>query len=363
MELNYSDLVLSYEEALHNTLRNFKPVPDFLDTWVPDENLSTSILGIVEAAGESNVAVVSVAMSRDQLKKLDCDYLRKETHKLGCLAIDENGKMIFQFKKGGELVVGDLYKKSLTELGSRVVFEGRFDRAEASQIMIVAQHETSSGEVRLTCLVNKEHRIVGAKHEGAQGTLRIVLDQLCAEITGLPIQEASEHGVLRLEYRLRDKDQSRSVKGILTPKNTDPIFAVPLELIREIFSKYRSEINYEFKRNFYVDAVHASFDQLSKSEKIQSVQTKLREICVSLGLDTNVEVVDWKPDARAVLSFKEQPGSQSLGPALLKIERILQEKLEPRIELVLESVEDTNKRVQRTKRSTGTSETTVELTT
>jgi hypothetical protein len=266
--------------------------------------------------------------------------------------------MSFRFKKGGELKIGSLYQKNLISLASRIVHEGIFENIEPTQILCVAH----SGAAQLSCLVNKENRIVGAKHSSASGTLRVLLDQFCAEITGLPIQEASEHGVLKLEYRLRDKSLPHEMPGILTPKNTDPVFQVALDLVREIFQKYRKSTNYEFTRNFYVDVVQPSFAQLSKDEKIQKIQTTLNKVCQELGLQEDVEVVDFKPDARAVLSYKQAKDKPNFGKYMLKVECSMQNLLEPRLELVLESVDDANKRKERSVRkacTTSTSEASV----
>ena len=74
-ELDYDLLAKEYVENLHTTLRNFTPGPDFLETWVYEENHNSSVLGILESADEADLAEVKIKISRAIVDEMDLETL------------------------------------------------------------------------------------------------------------------------------------------------------------------------------------------------------------------------------------------------------------------------------------------------
>ena len=344
MQLNYNELVQAYNEGLHNTLRNFKPGPDFLDTWVPDEDSTKSLFGIFEAAETSNEETLSVLVPKDVASTLNREWMKKMSNQFGELSFKDEPQgtlASLKFSKGGTLEIHPVYREMLQQVGARITHEGALTNLAPHQTLITVSEEGTT----LSFLLNERHEIIAAKHQGATGTVRVLLDQLCAETQAKPFQEASEHGLLRVEFKLRDKTAPSPVQGIITPQNADPAFKLPLKLLRKAYQEYCQKQGISFQRNFYTDPLMPTFVQMTLEQKIQKIQTLLLECCRELGLqDKDIEVVDMKPDARAVIQFRQDSSKPKLGPSLLRLERMLKEKFEPRIELVMESLEDRNKR-------------------
>ena len=62
INIQYEKLVQDYLESLNTQLRGFSPSKelDFLETWTPDDNITYSILSIIECAYESELKELSI---------------------------------------------------------------------------------------------------------------------------------------------------------------------------------------------------------------------------------------------------------------------------------------------------------------
>ena len=58
------------------------------------------------------------------------------------------------------------------------------------------------------------------------------VETLCGILENKPMQECSDHAVIRLEFALRDHAAPRPVAGIVQSENADPAFALPQRLVR-----------------------------------------------------------------------------------------------------------------------------------
>ena len=351
MVLYYDKLVNDYVENLHTNLRNFKQGPDFLDTWVHDEDHTKSIFGVFESAAEAKLNDLTLVVSSSIAKGLNVPCIETETKKIGKLTIVSGGSettlsMEF-FASKGSFQILEIYKKAIKEASLNVCHEKTLSTPAGAQSV----HSVTLHGITLSCLVNSAHEILDVSHQGATELNRVLLDVLCGLIMGRSIQEASDHGVLRLEFKLRDKSAliGTPVKGIITCDNTDPAFRVPQDLIRTLYKKYLENTNVSFGRNFWDERPSAHWLSLSTEEKIARVEGCLSAALKEYGLqEVGTVVVGIKDDVRVVLSVVQDPHRPSVGNYLIKLERVLKERLESRLEIQLESLSDRNKRKERT---------------
>lgn len=69
--------------------------------------------------------------------------------------------------------------------------------------------------------------------------------------------------------------------------------------------------------------------------------------CEKLGLQPTVEVVELKANGRWVLGLDQDPNFPDFGRNMIKLERYIKAHLMRPVDLILESMEDRNKRFKR----------------
>jgi hypothetical protein len=176
------------------------------------------------------------------------------------------------------------------------------------------------------------------------------MDRFCSVLIKRPLQEGAEHGAIRLEALLRDPAKPTKVKGLLTADTADQIFHKPIQLARQLWHDYVLAKKIEPKRNFWRDPVPQTWLGLSAEERMKQAQMALTEGCREFGLQVDVLVTEIKNNTRFVLSYKQAADKPNFGWHMIKLERWLRNKFGFEVELQLESIEDRNRREERTKR-------------
>ena len=381
--VNYESLVAAYQESLTTVLRGFRPAAgmDFLETWVHEEDAVNSILNIVEAAKDSGLTQVSIEIGPGTAKALDVQQLRKLIAHLGTAHLQANGEGmgLHVSLRAGTSTDGDLPGKLSQPDGSqrahsersRPAFsrsqDGRSNSASSppsilppvylkrlKEVLRSVSHEgelhseqglewveASLRGVRLMALVDptrhllKEASYAGASSEIEQGLLEL----LCSLSEGKPIQECSDHAVIRLEYALRDRSQSPPVAGIIMPGNAGAVFDVPLQLIRRLLAEYQRKTEGVSVENFYDLKISEPWRVLSSDQRM----ARLKEVLANHPANAGVEVVRLEGAQRVVVKFTQAFDSAVKQSRLMQMETVLKEKLEPTLELYMEPKEDQNR--------------------
>ncbi len=345
-ELNYQELVDGYYDNLNNNLRNFKGGPGFLETWVHDEDHNRSLLEILDLAHSHGIDNLNIHLPSTVTSTLNLDWLRRNASEFGSLDLQgesltfSNAKGVYGLDEFGGL--SETYVDSLKRQSANLHFEGEAIGDE----VYTARADGGS----LSVGVDPEGLVQEAKHHGFRGPEQAMMDCFCSILTGRTLQEGAEHGAIRLEALLRDPLRPGKVKGLLTPETGDPIFALPTKLARQLWQSYVQAKGLAPKRNFWRDPVSVLWLGLASSEKMRRAQTALTEGCRALGLQVDVLVTEIKSETRLVLSYKQNPDKPDFGRHMIKLERWLREKMGIEVELQLESLEDRNRREERTKR-------------
>lgn len=84
---------------------------------------------------------------------------------------------------------------------------------------------------------------------------------------------------------------------------------------------------------------------------MKRAQIAVTEACREYGLQVDVLVTEIKNNTRFVLSYKQAADKPDFGRHMIKMERWLRMKFGFEVELQLESLEDRNRREDRTKRT------------
>jgi hypothetical protein len=158
--------------------------------------------------------------------------------------------------------------------------------------------------------------------------------------------------VIRLEARLRDRESPAPVAGLLTPRNADPVFARPLKMLRTAYRDWLAQSGEKLGWNFWDDSPAPAWLRLSPDDKLRRSKAAVADGCRALGLaDSGVEVLEVLNDCRLVLAATPATLKPEFAPGMLKLEGLVKRTLDHRIELQLESLEDRNRRAQRTARA------------
>lgn len=344
--LKYGDLVSSYYENLHSTLRNFSPGPEFLEDWVHDEDHNRSILGIFEAASNHGLEGLALEINEEFAQSLNNDWLSENLKSLGSLRFDRSTgglTLVFSFEKT-TLVhrIHPTYQRELSEAMHDLRHLGRLSTEDDVYF-------ASVDGVTLACYI-KDGLVKEAKHWGAKGAFLPLIDRLCDIILDSPLQEAAEHGTIRLERVLRNLNVPPPVQGLVTPDNADPVFLLPKRLIRDVYQQWRSIHATEEGWNDFDRPLSVRWQRLSDEEKIAQINSALPPILSELKIPySDVAVLEIRGQ-RLFFARNDFAKLSRSGADLMAIERELKKRIEPGLDVVLEGLEDKNRRESRTNR-------------
>ena len=238
------------------------------------------------------------------------------------------------------------YRRGLAHAVVRLQRSGRIDAAIAGTRCIAVRADN----VSLALLVEEAEPgcVRDARHDGATDIEAALLDRFCALMIGRPLYEIVHHGVIRLEADLRDPAIPPPVPGIVLPQNADPIFALPLRLVRALRDVVGPLHLAPSQRGQWEDRPAPAWLSLTRAEQIERLHAALADAIRALAIDVPPPVVvDVKDGFRVVIAPPAADHRLALGPALMKIERAVQSTLDSRLELLFETAADRNHRAER----------------
>lgn len=382
VRLSYDDLVRDYLDSLHSKLRNFSVEPEFLATWVHDEDDATSLYEIFAAAREAACREMTVAVGPTVVGRLDRAALESRLAPLGTFRFAAAPDGGWELSASLSAVAAPAapaaapkaaapkvrpaapktastapkrpegthpaYRAGLAALAAAARHEGSAAAAPAGGLRV----EAADGDVVLSVSVGPDGVVADARHKGASGELKGALEGLCDLLPGRTFQEGHDHAAIRLEARLRDAGAPPPVTGLLTPRNADPAFAPPLALLRAAYKKWLAQREAKPGWNFWDDRPDAAWLALSPETRMARAKAAVADGCRALGTaQEGVEVLDILNDCRIVLAATPETIKPSFALQMIKLERAVKKAIDPRIELQLESLEDRNRRATRTQRT------------
>lgn len=344
--LDYDKLVGAYNANLDVTLRGFRPAEEMLDTWVPDEDTVRSLSSLVEAAQLCGSDAVHVRVSQKTLGGQSVEQLQEKLSTMGATQVrSETDGVVFSIDNLQETAlfrsVRPAYQQRLRERVARLQFQ-RDLRVNGSQIALRASEEqcTLAWSVQ-----TDQHAITDAVFESrARGPILGALDCLCGVFIGLPVLEARDHAILRLESFLRDPHQRRPVPGILLPQNADPIFRLPARLVNRLFDDYLTSTGYRPGMNAYDPGPRPAWRAMSPADREARVSQALAAPGAALGLGQDqVQVVECRHPYAVTVRFQETVPIAAKRHAALALERVLRQLCDPRLEVFCEERKDLSK--------------------
>jgi hypothetical protein len=344
--LDYEALVEEYNKNLFLVLRGYRSA-EYLDTWVPDENPFKGVLNMIEAAELTGTAEIAIQLGAATLKTLDLPALEAAAARIGSVSLERRGDgavLRVTNISGAPIAVPQTAIAAPYQAAVAAAAVGPKHGGELSSDAHGDIFEATVDGITLTTRLHAGSFIAEAAHHGAESlATTAVLDVFCEELSGLTIQEAAEHGVVRLEYRMRANVRQRPVPGIVLPRNADKMFDLPARLIRSLAAAYLEKTGRAFSENTYTRRVDAAWLRLSDEEKIARAAAVLAERITSLGLSADdVRVIAIDQQIRLTVAFREGVAVQKKPRFIRDFEHILHETLEPSLQVFMSEVKDAN---------------------
>ena len=345
--LDYDKMVGAYSANLDVTLRGFRPAEEMmLDTWVPDEDPVRSLTSLVEAAQLCGSDSVSVRVSNKTLEGCSNASLKERLSTLGHVTVaTETDAIVFTVSNLQDTAafrsVRPIYQQKLRERFATLRFH-RPLKVEGTEIPLRAAEENLTLEWSVQ---TDKHIIKDAVFESkTRGPMMAALDQLCEILIDLPVQEARDHAIIKLEFALRDANQPHPISGIVLPQNADPIFRIPSRLINRLFEDYKTSTQYQPASNFYDPGPKASWAALSPAEREQRVTATIVSHGAPLGLHNGeVKVVECKFPYAVTIRFQDELPIPTKRKIAFDLERLVREHCDRRLEVFCEEKKDLSK--------------------
>ncbi len=190
-----------------------------------------------------------------------------------------------------------------------------------------------------------KHIIADAACDGPKGgPMLAALDCLCEILVGLPVQEARDHAIIRLEFSLREPGQNHPISGIVLPQNADTFFRPLSTLVNRLFVDYQTSTGYQPVMNFFDPGPKAAWAALSPAEREQRVSAAVTANGPSLGVyNGELQIVECKFPYAVTIRFGDALTLPAKRKLALALERVVRQHCGPRLEVFCEEKKDLSK--------------------
>lgn len=374
--LDYDDLVARYNTGLVDNLRSFGFHTDYLDLWVPDEDVNRSLLNLMEAAVSVGQTTLTLRLGAATMAALDYSAFEANVAGRGTPSLSRHAD------GSALLILADLRTSAAkavsahrAEARQRLEHDGadqqarplrqpeRFSTFYAGSVMTAAGPVTADpgaagpvaagpvagavecrgecdGLVLTVWIDPASHLIRAAAHQGARGdAARALAAVTCRTVIGLPVLEAAGHGMIRVEFALRPEIDRRPVDGVVTPEAADPAFAVGNALLRGVLADYRRQTGFAELYNDFDPGPGPAWMAADEAERRRMIRDALAADGFSVD---DIDIVAIEYDVRVVVALD---GDSTAEPArsLVALERSVKNRVDGRLELFLTEVKDSNK--------------------
>ncbi len=367
--INFKDLISSYDQNLLNNLRGFGKENEYLKFWVPGTDNYQSFLNLIDALIESKIYSFQISfgmlsVSDSFFKKIDetlknISIFNKNNNKDYEISLDRDRYLEFKkIKKKnfeGEIKLKidktkflkiEKNKRSLISTYRESIFKLIPNNYFSNQIDFNKNiYKGKFNEINLYFEIEKEI-LTNIYHDSNKSTeVEKFLNIFFDIIINKNIQEAADHGVIYLEEKLRVLKDKKVSPGIILPGQAGEYFNILNNIIREVFNKYKIKNNIEFEVNrnyFKISENWKSLPKKNKLEKIDKVLNLIREendLKESDSIFVNNIENEFKINLSVNKNFSQLQSKKNI---LLDIE-IRLKSLDETIEVFIEEILDQNK--------------------
>ncbi len=348
--IDYEQLVADYNTSLNSVLRGFRPKFDFLELWVPDSDHIRSVKNLVESARDQGQQSLSLFFTKAVLKQFDFNALKDALKTYGAIEDETSaeGRTLFLNRKAAN-------GKTTDEIDARYIARiKKAFRSLAHQGSILEDGDnllirsTKDGISLFGAINTASHQIRRARFSGTNKTVEAgLLEGLCEIIEGLPIQEASDHGLIKLEHEFREPSAGRGVKGIVNVFNYPPMFDLPRVLLRDLYETYVKKTGYRPGDNFYHPSVTQKWKAVPDQEKATAISGVFKQLLKKKGtaysgLPLELHVMGIEHHHKLNIGIGGDIAPAVRAKLYMDFETELRRELDPGMEVFSQNVKDHN---------------------
>lgn len=371
LEIDLKKLIKNYDQNLLDNLRGFGKENDFLKFWVPSTDDYQSFINLVDALVETQIFEFKIKILKNDREKSIVDNIETFLLKISHFdKIVEKDQITLTIKIDVSKYKNFLIKK---KNHSKQIKEQDFDKTKIIKNYKIDEHIKPLYQKNLNLFNPKDFFVKFLKNKDHLYTQKIDTFEMSFEIKKdiienlyhniennlvlkkmaniffeliikKNIQEASDHGVIYLEEKIRLGDNKQISEGIILPGQAGSYFTNINDVIRNLFADYKNRTKSKFYINKNYFKVSKNWKKLKKEDKLEKINFILNEISNKNSLSTKSITVnkienDFKIFFNVDNEFKKIQEKKNL---LLEIE-IKLKILDNTLEVFVEEILDQNK--------------------
>jgi len=353
--IQYDETIEEYNQALLNTLRGFSPQHDFISTWVPDADLTVSIISLIESAFSESVFQFTIVFSSQLFDEYDENRFREG---LGLVADFEvlslsndrhyvvagmkakntrtsfqRNQRLMQNANGNQAVTetvsqinnDDIYAEKINEFAVNRQNHGRINKVIKSGKVL----SVSYNNIALEVIVDEELIVHKIAYQGDLVETQLGIFEAASQLlVGLPLTEIRDNGLALIEYKLRASDKHRRMSGIQCHFNFSTIFDELKAILQLLCREYAPK-----KLNTFDIRNQLKLSQLEKDNLQEKITQTIADYLTKILLEQpfNVESIDDK--ARVTVMFGGDLNMTIKSQLLMDLEVILRKDVHAAIQL------------------------------
>ena len=200
--------------------------------------------------------------------------------------------------------------------------------------------------VRLTVRVDGRSARLTVTAAGSSGGgdagERRVLDQFCIIIVGRPLQEAADHGAIYTAALL--PEDCVPVRGIRTPRNAGPAFALAERLIRSVHAAAMRQFDITSRDNIWDRRPSAAWLAKTEAEHAAAVKPFIAHVLLDHGLtEEDAWISQIEHGRRLTIAFGDRVAYAIKAGLMMALERRLRLETGEPLEFFMEEMKDANR--------------------
>lgn len=378
--INYNKIYEEYNHNLLNKLRGFgdNENDEYLKYWVPSENFSKSLINLLISLKDQKYQDFRIELDLSNLNDEDkiIDFILEREFK--SLKIKKNNMLVTldfkNFNKNDlENINSHLLNKKVKVQNNNInVFEENKNINFDNKLKSVEEDENyiKQSEKKLVFFIKN---LKDLKIKNTSGSLEIedkiddvnyyfrinkinlsieecffsqkeinsltkYLDIFFSKIKGLNLQEARDHGILKVDEEILKND---NISGIRLPQFLFIEYSIMKKIINKVYLK--SQLKFENVNKCYRET-SVKWKSYNKEERKKIAAQKIEEFKKLMNLDFKFEILQFEDIYRIVLNLdKINNKNISKAKIFFDLENFLKKNLEYTLEIFSSEIIDQNK--------------------
>lgn len=371
IEINFNQLLENYDQDLLNDLRGFGKNNEYLKYWVPGTDNFKSFSNLVDALVEAKIFNFKIKFytKNINIEKVKNFFVNTSSFKEEGLINDDwsifnveiNKTKYDTFKKKYTVSKNEIKKQGIDATKNVSFFKLQEDMIEIynKNINKISSKDYETEEnldsknifeefIDDLCLKFQveNFKIEKIIHNGSSNpALSKLVNIFCDIIIKKNIQEASEHGVIFLEEKIRLENKNSLINGIILPHQAGRLFSELNSIIRSVEKNYYSKNKQSASINkdyFKTSERWKSLDLNEKKKQIMDIINQefvFKKIISKESIQINKIENNFKIFFDINKDFREVQAKTNI---LLQLEKKLK-RLDDTLEVFVEEIIDKNK--------------------